>query len=440
MKRKALPIGVKLWLYFILFAALIMVILWLMQIVFLQSFYVQMKTSDVKKLAAEIVREYSSDSFLERLDEITFRNAVLVIIRDKSGEIVYFSDEHSGPNRGARFIPQAGGDRRFGKSFSYSAELPDGGAVEISTPLEPLNSTTDILQTQLFYITLLSLLISLGIAFFISRKFSRPITNISAKASELAEGNFDVTFEKGFCAELDELSATLDDTAEQLSRVENLRRELLANISHDLRTPLTMIKAYSELIRDISGENRAKREEHLAVIMRETHRLATLVDDILDLSSIRADGDKLNPLNLNLSGIVKQTLVQFSPLFEKENILVIAEIEPDAYALADVKRLTQVLYNFIGNAVAHVSADKKIIVKLLDLGGSVRFEVTDNGEGIAPADLPLVWDRYFTAKEGGAASGLGLSIAKSILEAHSAKYGAVSSPGNGSTFWFEIKK
>jgi signal transduction histidine kinase len=415
--------------------------LWLMQIVFLQSFYVQMKTSDVKKLAAEIVNEYGSEDFLDTLDEMTFRNAVLVIIRDNSGNVVFFSDEHRGPNRGGgSFQPVQGGNRLFGKSLSYMTDFPNGGTVEISTPLEPLNSTTDILRTQLFYVTMASLLISLIIAFFISRKFSRPITNITKQATKLSAGNFEITFEKGFCAELDELSATLDDTAEQLSRVETLRRELLANISHDLRTPLTMIKAYSEMIRDISGDKREKREEHLAVITRESDRLAALVDDILDLSSLQADGEIINAVNLNISEIVKQTLSQFAPFFERENIIAATRIEPDSYALADKKRLTQVLYNFIGNAVAHVGKDKKIVVILTDLGGAVRFEVSDNGEGIAPAELSLVWDRYYTSKESGTSSGLGLSIAKSILEAHGAKYGAVSSPGNGSTFWFEIQK
>jgi signal transduction histidine kinase len=435
---------VKLWLYFALFAAVLMAVLWLMQIVFLQSFYERMKTSDVKKIAATIVREYGSADFADTLDELTFRNAVLVVIRDARGEITYFSDEHNGQNRprpqfyGGEPLP-GGGDRRFGKSLSYEAAIPGGGTVLISTPLEPLNATTGILRTQLLYVTAASLLISLVIAFFISRKFSRPISGISQQAARLAGGDFDVTFDKGFCAELDELSATLDDTAAQLARVETLRRELLANISHDLRTPLTMIKAYSEMIRDISGENREKREEHLSVITRETDRLAALVDDILDLSAIQAGGETLTRENLNLSETVKSTLAQFAPLFEREGVAVTAAVEPDQYALADGKRLTQVLYNLIGNALSHVGADKALSVRLADLGAWVRFEVTDNGEGIAPEDLPLIWDRYYTSKSG-AASGLGLSIAKSILEAHGARYGADSAPHLGSTFWFEIKK
>ncbi|MDR0917463.1 MAG: HAMP domain-containing histidine kinase [Oscillospiraceae bacterium] len=472
--RKTKPVAVKLWLYFTLFAAVIMTMLWLMQIVLLQSFYVRMKTSDVKQTAADIAAAYGRADFELTVDRLTFRNSILVFVTDTDGSVLYSSDEHGSggpggfggaggigaqPPRGnPRPLPEGYGEflrrlaagggevsytdtnsRLGGKSLVYGT-VHGGLVLYISTPLEPLNATTAILRTQLVYVTIASLLISLVIAFFIARKFSRPISRISEQAATLAGGGSDVTFDKGFCAELDELSATLDDTAAQLARVETLRRELLANISHDLRTPLTMIKAYSEMIRDISGEKREKREEHLAVITRESDRLSVLVDDILDLSAIQAGGDTLNRTNLNLSETVRRTLAQFAPLCERENIAVTAEVEPDQYALADEKRLTQVLYNLIGNAIAHVGADRAIAVRLSDLGGAVRFEVTDNGDGIAPEDLPLIWDRYYTSKERGGTSGLGLSIAKSVLEAHGARYGAVSAVGQGSTFWFEVRK
>jgi signal transduction histidine kinase len=471
-------IGVKLWLYFIAFAAILLTALWLMQIVFLQSFYVSMKTSDVKKIADTIISEYEQDEFEATIDRLAFRNAILVLVTDARGNVIYSSDEHGsgsyggnggnggngGPrgNLGFRPLPihyddfieklsqSADGraiytennNRMDGNSLVYGATLPDA-LLYISTPLEPVNSTTDILRRQLVYVTAASLLFSLVIAVFIARKFAKPVTAISEQAGRLAKGEFDITFDKGFYSELDELSATLDHTAVELSKVEKLRRELLANISHDLRTPLTMIKAFTEMIHDISGDNKEKREAHLAVIAKECDRLTSLVNDILDISVLQSGSETFAMINLNVSDTVKMVLAQFQPISSHEGYQIKATVEPDQYILADEKKLTQVLYNLIGNAVNYAGEDKTIAITLTDLGGHVRFEVADHGSGIPEEELPLIWDRYYKAKAHKRArvgTGLGLSIAKEILEAHRARFGVNSTLGQGSVFWFEIKK
>jgi signal transduction histidine kinase len=467
-------IGVKLWLYFILFAAIILTALWLLQIVFLQSFYESMKISDIKKIAATISSQYEEEDFETTIDRLTFRNSILVFITDIRGNIIYTSDEHGSggnfhpggrqpvggsirplPIDYANFLEQLSlsssdhvsyteNENGFrGKYLVYGARLPDA-VLYISTPLDPVNATTDILRALLGYITAISLVLSLVIAFFIARKFSRPVAAISAQASRLAEGSYDSSFTKGFCAELDELSSTLDQTAVELSKAEKLRREMLANISHDLRTPLTMIKAFTEMIQDISGDKREKREAHLAVIARETDRLTLLVNDILDVSILQSGQETLNCVNLNLSDTVKQVLEQFYPICSHAGCRVQTTLEPDQYILADEKKLTQVLYNLIGNAVNYIGEDKEIEVNLSDLGGYVRFEVTDHGVGIPPEEQALIWDRYYRSQDrrqvAGIGTGLGLAIAKEVLELHRARYGVISSLGSGSTFWFEIKK
>ncbi|MDR3277854.1 MAG: HAMP domain-containing histidine kinase [Oscillospiraceae bacterium] len=470
MKRNRKSIGVKLWLYFILFAAVIMTALWLMQIVFLQSFYEGMKTADVKKAADAIISQYEAEDFEAAVDRLTFRNSILVFVTDLRGGIIYSSDEHD-PGGFDRRQPSVGSFRplpadyaafldklsqssdgrvsytatenRFaGKFLVYGARLPDA-ALYISTPLDPVNATTGILSTQLIYVTAISLLFSLVIAFFIARKFSKPVSDISAQAARLARGDYSGSFAKGFCAELDELSETLDHAAVELSKTERLRRELLANISHDLRTPLTMIKAYTEMIHDISGGDREKREAHLAVIARETEHLTLLVNDILDISVMQSGNKTLELTNLNLSDTVKKTLSGFQPICAREGYTVKTAIEPDQYALADEQALTRVLHNLIGNALRYIGADGELEIAVSDLGGYARFAVTDHGPGIPEAELPLIWDRYYKSKEhGGAArgTGLGLSIAKEILELHRARYGVISAVGRGSAFWFEIRK
>ncbi|MDR2615096.1 MAG: HAMP domain-containing histidine kinase, partial [Oscillospiraceae bacterium] len=418
--------GRKLWLYFALFAAVLLTALWLMQIVFLRSFYESMKTADVKRIAETIVAEYGSDDFAETLGALTFRNAVLVVIRDVNGDIVHFSDEHDWQDRpnpnwggGADNMRPSGGSPPRGRSLNYNVALPDGGMATISTPMEPLNATTDILRTQLVYVTFAALLLSFVLAFFIARKFSRPVAAITEQAARPAKGEFDLQLEKGFCAELDSLADTIKETAAELSKAETLRRELLANISHDLRTPLTMIKAYAELIRDISGEDKVKRDAALAVISRESDRLISLVNDILDFSVLQSGSERMKPATFNLSDTARRVLSHWRPLCDADGIALTANIEPDRYVYADEARITQVMYNFMANAAAHAGEARRINMALTDVGGGSRFAVSDHGEGIDAYELPLIWDRYYKSTRGGGA-GLGLAIAKEILTAHNA--------------------
>jgi signal transduction histidine kinase len=149
--------------------------------------------------------------------------------------------------------------------------------------------------------------------------------------------------------------------------------------------------------------------------------------------------------SFSLSDKVLEVLAQFQPICDHEGYELKSTVEPDQYVMADEAKITQVLYNFIGNAVNYVGADKLLIVKLTDLGSRTRFEVTDHGSGISEEELPFIWQRYYKAKSSGptrkkVGTGLGLAIAKEILELHSARYGVDSAVGQGTTFWFELNR
>ena len=478
MKLNLRSMGFKLWMYFILFSAIILMLLWLLQTVFLNSFYEEMKTDGIVKIADTIIDNYGQDNFEATIDQFTFKNSILVFVTDLQGNIIYTSDEHGSGGPGSRKAhndnapPELGATSRplpqeydaflqklaqstedhisyilsqnsfKGKTLIYGSKLQDA-ILYISTPLDPVDSTTSILKTQLLYVTIIALLLGFIIAFFLAKKLAKPISNITSTAGQLALGNYDIQFQKGYYAEIDELAATLNHTTKELSKVENLRRDLIANMSHDLRTPLTMIKAYSELIMDISGENREKREAHLKIINEETNRLSLLVNDILDLSVMQSGNEAAKLDNTNLSDTLKKVLSRFVPLSEHEGYIIKTNIEHDLYVLADEVRLEQVFYNLIGNAVNYIGDDKLITVNLTDLGGRIRFEVKDNGCGIPEEELSFIWDRYYKSKNhkrSVVGTGLGLSIVKNILEMHSARYGVQSSVGLGSLFWFEMKK
>lgn len=453
---------------------MILLTLWLLQIVFLSNFYEGMKTKAVMEVASKIESKYGESDFESAVDRLTFKNSVLVFITDTKGNIKYVSDEHDSgkmlkdPPEGAIEKPRR--DRPLPQNFNefleklnastegyvsyrveefkgptlvYGSKLDNDTILYISTPIGLINLTTNILKNQLVYVTIISLLLGLIISFFIAKKLAKPIIKITNSAERLAKGDYHVQFEHGHYAELDQLAATLNYTTNELSKVEKLRRELIANISHDLRTPLTMIKAYAEMIRDISGEKKEKREAHLQVIIEESNRLSSLVNNILELSILQSNNEALQIKNVNLSEMIKEILPRFGALSKLEGFEIRANIDHDLYVLVDEQRMERVIYNLIGNAINYIGEDREIKVNLIDLGSRVRFEVIDTGEGIPSEELNLVWDRYYKAKthkRSITSNGLGLSIVKSILEMHQAEFGIESAVGQGSKFWFELRK
>ncbi|GHU44690.1 hypothetical protein FACS1894111_12360 [Clostridia bacterium] len=333
-------------------------------------------------------------------------------------------------------------DNFSGQTLIYGVKL-DQAVLYISSPLEALDATTEILRTQLIYITAIALLLGFVIAFFMSKKLANPITKITHTAAKLAKGDYSVEFEQGHYSEIDELSHTLNYTAGELKKVEALRRELIANISHDLRTPLTMIKGYTEMIEEVSANDPEKRTQHLSIIKEETTRLENLVGEILQLSLLQSGNETIQPENLNLSETTKAVLSRFTLLLEHEGYVVESRIEHDLYVFADKLKIEQVLYNLIGNAIKHSGEKKELAIRLLDQNSVVRFEVRDSGLGIAPEDLPFIWDRYYKSKEKSRSkisSGIGLSIVKNILLLHGAAFGVENAVLGGSLFWFELKK
>ncbi|MGN0679658.1 MAG: sensor histidine kinase, partial [Oscillospiraceae bacterium] len=305
-------------------------------------------------------------------------------------------------------------------------------------------TTVSIFVRQFFFVGIIIMILTVFMSTLFSYNLSEPIIRISKSAKDLPKGKFNAKIEKHDYEEIKQLAETLTSASSEIAKSEDLRRELMANISHDLRTPLTMIKAYAEMIRDISGENPEKREKHLKVIIDETDRLSSLVNDILDLSKLQAGVQEMNLETFNFSERLSGVISRFDILRENDGIVVDLQVEPDILITADITKLEQVVYNLTNNAVTYAGDDNMVIVRLFRKGNMVRFEVEDHGEGISAENLPYIWDRYYkvsernkTHKRAKMGSGIGLSIVKSVLEQHNFSFGAESVEGQGSTFWFE---
>ena len=280
---------------------------------------------------------------------------------------------------------------------------------------------------------------------FISNKISKPIENISASAKKMANGNYDVNFStKSNIVEIEELSDALDLAKKEMSKTDELRKDLMANVGHDLRTPLTMIKAYAEMTRDLENQTPAKRKENLNIIIEETDRLNILVGDILDLSKLQSKTYELNIEEFDLNDLIKEIIRRYYILIDNEGYEFVYENDKAIMVKADKKRMEQVIYNLVNNAVNYTGDDKKIYINLTEKKKTVLVEIKDTGKGIDEKDIKYIWDKYYhnekKHKRNAFGTGLGLSIVKTILETHGYKYGVKSKLGEGTTFYFEISK
>jgi len=313
----------------------------------------------------------------------------------------------------------------------------------LNTPLEPVESYIDFILNQYVYIAVIVIAISVILAFFLARRISSPIIKMKNEANKLAQGNYDVHFETESFSEIKDLATTLDDATGKLSKVNELRKDLVANVSHDIKTPLTMIRAYAEMIKDISGDDPKKREEHLDVILQETEYLDKLVSDMSQLSKLQSGVIELNKANFDLKNCTDNVVLLLSSVIKEKNINLVLDLD-DSTVYADEIKLSQVIYNFLSNALKYSDDDTKITIRIRNDEEKVRLEVIDQGNGISEEALPYIWDRYYKVDKNFNRSvnstGLGLAIAKAILEAHKARYGVESQLGKGSTFWFELSK
>lgn len=336
---------------------------------------------------------------------------------------------------------------RSGDSINYGQKIVyngQGGFVFVTYSLAIVRDTVHTLQLYSLAVGVAVFAISLLVSYLFSQKLTRGLKNMSDTAVRLAEGDYSVNFANADYVEMAQLSDTLNYVRDEVKKSEDFQHEILANVTHDLKTPLTMIKAYASMIKEISGDNKEKREKHLQVIIDEADRLTALVNDVLSVSKIQSNLDVINPKVFNLTELVYGIINKFGYLQETQGYNIMVDIDQNLYTRAEAEKINQVIYNLVGNAANYTGEDKTIYISLkLSMDGKrIKFSVRDTGKGISKNDLPEIWNRYYRVKENHTrpvkGTGLGLNIVKVILENHAFDFGVDSKPGNGSTFWVDF--
>ncbi len=307
----------------------------------------------------------------------------------------------------------------------------------VNSPIEGSNIAYTINQYQILISAAITILFGIALSFAFSRYLSKPIRDLNDAAFLLGNGNYEVEFPNQGFDEIRELSISLNKARDELMKTNKLQQEFIANVSHDLRTPLTVIKSYAEMINDFSGDNKEKREEHLQVIIGETNRLSSLVTDVLEMTKLSANKTNLNIENINITKLVIQVLEKLKLPILDNKIKLTSNIEKNIFSNIDEGAFNQVIYNFLLNAITYTK--DQITVSLCQLNNKIIFSVVDNGIGIKEEEINNIWERYYRSNENHErhkhGSGLGLSIVKNILDNHNFEYGVKSIYGEGSRFY-----
>ncbi len=467
------PLRRKVFVLLAVFVGVTLATLWVFQIFLLKPMYESLKMQEMRTVSDIVVRNAESEDLQTLTDSLAKTTNICISVYEISGPSArlrvnshirgscflhnvtsdpfmnrlyagakqegYYTEEI----RGNLFTPDKHGHSDDIPKSIITAQIVSGEGetsylVILNGEIEPVATTTDTLRVQLAIITVLLLIFAGITAVIVSWAISRPITQMSKEAHKLALGTYDVHFDGGHTQETAELGDALNYAAHELSSIDTMQKELLANISHDLRTPLTMISGYSEVMRDIPGEMTA---ENMQIIIDETRRLTNLVNDILDLSRLKNGTQTLSCETISLTETVRETLTRYAKL-ASDGYKIEFVCDREAFIYADKSKILQVIYNFVNNAVSYTGEDKTVIIRQICKDGVCRIEVTDSGVGIPEEQLPLIWDRYYKVpnyhKRAVTGTGLGLSIVKSILLLHGAQFGVQSTVGKGSTFWFSL--
>lgn len=466
MKPRMIKLRNRIWQAFAIFTIAVLAALFLLQGLALRDLYYQQETRRIESMGERLAEQWRCVRFSQPVSIRFYEDEVPVRIfnlagASQSSEVLEFFDPD--PLAALRFIRkyEAAGkpvyiniDREgspesgfliYGTKLLNEANPDSSLYLYIIDPIGPLDSVRLILKKQLLTMSVFTVLLSLLLSYFIASRIAKPMVDLTRQAQKLGAGDYSVHFRNDDVTEIHQLAESLNLATAELAKIDETKTNLLASVSHDLRTPLTMIKAYAEMIRDLSGADPERRKEHINVIVQETDWMSDLITDILEYSRIRSGNMNYEMRAFDLSGLTDVCVERFRDLArQQERRLNIGWRSPGYLPVrGDVVRIQRVIDNLLSNAVKHSPDGSAMEISVSVDKGRARWAVRDHGEGIPAENLEQIWDRYFTRSSlrnrVSGSTGLGLSIVRGILEDHGAGYGVESREGDGAEFWFTMK-
>lgn len=429
-----------------------LLLVWFFEMTFFTVMFSKYQKDTAQKIATSVAKEDITNDYIESL---AYENNVCIVKFDPYGDVISFNTKMRGCNIEGKeskkiiysFINSS--DSKIFRIIKYENKdkavllgiKNNDKDIFIYSPLEDHSTISMLMKGQIAYIILILIVVSVALALYLSNKITKPIRNITKNAVNIGNEKYNNYFEETGIREIDELASSLNEAQESLTNMNTYQKDLLANVSHDLKTPLTMIKAYAEKIRDISYKDKKKLNSDIEIITSEVDRLSLLVSDILDLSKLQNNADILALMEYDLVSEIKDVIKRYDIIKEAENYEFILDLPNEAYIKADKGKINQVIYNLINNAINYTGEDKKVYISLKKENKDYVFSVRDTGKGIKKSEIKNIWTKYYkndkNHKRNVVSTGIGLSIVKEVLEKHGFVYGVISREKAGSVFYFK---
>lgn len=426
-------ITIKLIKYFFGIISIVVILCFVFAWIFLSKFYSDNEYDSLKRDAQIIYQDLKNNEIKEysSISAFIIKDSSIVPVTDKKKRIMNsMVNEYELKDKG--IINDIADEGIL--YYKLSTEIGD---IVVFKSIASMEKFLDAVYLTLVFIFLFAILISIPLITYLGRKFTRPILQLKEVSNKISEGVYDVKIDISTKDEIEELSKSIGDMNENLKKKDTMQREFIANVSHDFKTPLSIIRNYSEAIADDMVDEQESKIYSKRII-HQVDKLNDLVMDILNLSKLQDRKVILNKSNFDIFELISACSRDLYLKSKSKNIDI--DIQAGNYKIyADFKMLRRVLVNFLDNAIKFSYDNSKVIIKTTKIGESIKVSVINFGECICEEDLKNIWDKYYkNAMKGG--MGLGLQICSEILLMHGFKYGVNSELDKGTEFFFIIEQ
>ena len=474
----------------VLLAAL--VICWMANDFFLERYYVANKRSVLSLVCetldnASLQNKLEDETLIGDLSHMCEQNNITLFVMEGDGRVKMYNmrDYELIRNRlymylFAQFPPPDAGEVleenerytiRVNKDINRDMEylemygvLADGEAFLLRTALEPIRESVILANRFLMQVGIAVLLMGVLIIRLLSKRITEPVLELAKLSERMSNLDFDVKFvgerddEIGFLgSHMNQLSEALERTVSELKTVNNelqrdieqkekndeMRKEFLSNVSHELKTPIALIQGYAEGLKECIHDDPGSRDFYCDVIIDEASKMNTMVKNLLTLNELEFGTEAVMMERFDVVSMIHNVLSASGILFLQQNVRVVFEQTVPTYVWANEFKVEEVLNNYISNALHHTDGERIIKVTVQNLTNSVKVSVFNTGKQIPEQEIGRIWDKFYkvdkarTREYGG--SGVGLSIVKAIMESMHRNYGVVNYT-NGVEFWFDLEK
>ncbi len=484
--------SVRFKLFFTMCVVILIIVLSLILInsIVLENFYIYSKTVTIKQVYQKVNNYYASENksinLEAELKKIAYKNNFDILIKTDTNLIIFTSDreflsssyifkdiseiireENNIVNEGKRINIKIASDESNNVNYMFLTGILDNGYIlYIRMPISPIEESVKISNTVLLIIGGMTVIVAGVIASFISKKFTNPILQLNEIANKMAKLDFSkkyrITDTEDEINELgqsintmsDKLETTikqlqdsnieLEKDIEEKSKIDEMRKQFISDVSHELKTPIALIQGYAEGLMENVNSDEESRKFYAEVILDETNKMDKLVKQLLELMKLEYGKREFSNEKFDINELINEVLRKCSVMIQENNIEICFESKEAIYVYADEFYIDQVITNYITNAIKNaekVGEEKKIEINVEQVNNKIRVKVFNTGKNIPEEDLQRIWGRFYKVdssrnrQDGG--SGIGLALVKAIMNNYQNEYG-VSNKEKGVEFYFDV--